>query len=84
MPSKVTGIRLKPVTVERLDMLAELSGMSRAEYMNMLINAEYDRITGNPKLKALLEQMQVLKRQLDELNGDGVAAGNASMVSDKA
>lgn len=84
MPSKVTGVRLKPVTVERLDMLAELSGMSRAEFLNTLINSEYDRVTGNPKLKALLEQMQVLKRQLDELNGDGVTAGNASMVSDKA
>lgn len=84
MPSKVTGIRLKPVTVERLDMLAELSGMSRAEYLNTLISAEYDRVTGNPKLKALLEQMKVLKNQLDELNGDGVMAGNAPVVSDKA
>lgn len=82
MATKVTGVRLKPETLEHLDELSKISGMNRSQFLTVLIDAEHDRVMGNPKLKAVLAQMDVLRSQLADLSGH--EAGNALMVSDKA
>ena len=75
--TKVTGIRLQPETLEKLDMLARLQDTNRSNCIASLIEAQYDHIMGDPKLKALMEQLKVLKLQLDELNGIGAASGSS-------
>lgn len=82
--TKVAGIRLKPETLEKLNMLAQLNDMNRSEYVSSLVEAQYDHIMGDPKLKALMEQLKVLKRQLDELNGSNgiLTAGVSSPVNE--
>ena len=60
--TKVTGIRLQPETLEKLDMLARLQDTNRSGCVASLIEAQYDHIMGDPKLKALMEQLERCSR----------------------
>ena len=82
MKNKVTGFRLSSATLEHLDALCRLSDANRSEFMTTLIEGEYDKVMGNPKLKALLEQMQVLRKQFLDLSGAIETAGDALPSSD--
>ena len=69
MVNKTVGLRFRPEVVAHLDTLCEVAGLTRTEYLSAAIEADYDKYQGNPKMKALLEQMQTMKRQMLDLVG---------------
>lgn len=69
MATKTTGFRFKPEVLEHLDTLCEIGGVTRSEFLTAAIETEYDKYQGNPKMKALLEQMQAMKAQMLDMLG---------------
>ncbi len=67
--TKTTGFRFKPEVLEHLDTLCDIAGMTRTEYLTASIEADFDKYQGEPKLKAFMEQMQVMKKQMLDLMG---------------
>lgn len=67
---KQLGIRLNEETVEHLDELARLMNASRATMLETLIEAEYDRVQGNPRAKALLEALRAFADTVQALGGE--------------
>lgn len=51
--------RLSLEEVEKLDAVCELSGLTRSIFFREVINAQYDKINGNPKLKEALEKLKL-------------------------
>lgn len=74
MATKATTMRFKPEVMEHLDTLCEIAGMNRTEFLTAAIETEYDKYQGNPKMKAILEQLQTMKKQMLDLFGQLDAA----------
>lgn len=55
----------------KLSEIETVMGMTRQDVINGLIVGEYDRIKGNPQLMVMLEQMNVLKAQIDSFGKGG-------------
>lgn len=55
--------------LEHLDTLASIAGVSRAEYLRILVEQEWDAYVGNPQLKAVVDQMAELAKQMKALSG---------------
>lgn len=72
--TKTTGFRFKPEVLEHLDTLCEIAGVSRTDFLTTAIETEYDKYQGNPKMKALLEQLQTMKKQMLDICGQLDAA----------
>lgn len=60
--------RMPVDVVDKLDKICSLTKQKRSEFLIGIINAEYDRINGNPELKSLLSQMSELSEKLKNLN----------------
>lgn len=55
--------------VEQLDELCRVAGCKRSEFFITSITSEYDKLNGNPKLKAIMEQFKAITEQMKELSG---------------
>lgn len=67
------NLRMEAGIVERMDDLCRLAGCRRVELVESLIAAEYDRVNGNPQLKAILEQLRTVAdsiRQMSAIDSD--------------
>lgn len=53
------AFRLTPEEVIRLDKVCEASGLSRSAFFREVLNVQYDKINGNPKLKQALEKVKL-------------------------
>ena len=51
-----------------LDFLATLYNASKNEVLNSLIRAEYNRHESDPKIQLAIEQMNILKETLSEMD----------------
>lgn len=66
MSSPIVNLRMSPDVIAALDELVHLTGKkSRAAFVCELILAEHDRVMGNPKLKALVEQLRDVQHVLE-------------------
>ena len=59
--------RLTVSRVEQLDELCKLFDVSRREFFDGLIVQEYDKLQGNPKLKAMMQQLDILKENIAQM-----------------
>lgn len=50
--------RLTPPQFDRLCVLADIARKSRSEVLGNLVDAEYDTLEGNPRVKELLKTLQ--------------------------
>lgn len=67
MSSPIVNLRMPPDVIAALDDLVHLTGKkSRAAFVCELILAEHDRVMGNPKLKALVEQLRDVQHALED------------------
>ncbi len=66
--STQTNFRLEDSVIARMDEICQLSGCTRVELVESLINAEYDRLNGNPQLRLLLEQLRGVAETLREVS----------------
>lgn len=57
---KQLSFRMPLSYFDMLDELCKVSGMSRGQYLMSSIEADYEKMEGNPKAKELLEQMKAL------------------------
>lgn len=73
--SKPLMFRLEESVIVRMDEICHLSGCSRVALVESLVNSEYDRLSGNPQLKALLEQLKTVSDTIKAMNG---AAGSGT------
>lgn len=55
---KQTAFRIPEDTLQKLDEMATIMGTDRTTYINMLINQEYDKYEGSPKMKKALEALR--------------------------
>lgn len=62
--SNVVTVRFSNDQLEKLETLAQLSGISRSEVIQEMVDAQYDKIMGNPQLKEALIQMRQLQQQV--------------------
>ena len=69
---KQLGVRIDENAIAHLDELARLMNTSRADMLLTLIEAEYDRVQGNPRAKAVLD---ALRSFADTIQGLAVANG---------
>lgn len=60
----ITSVRFTDEQLKRLEVLAEMSGCTRSEVLQEMVDAQYDKVMGNPKLKMALEQMKALQEQV--------------------
>lgn len=60
-------LRLSDEDVSRLDVLASAFGLTKSDYLRQSINADYDKLNGNPELKAAVEQIKALSESLKAL-----------------
>ena len=49
----------------------------RSEFIASCVTSEYDKMQGNPKLKAIMEQFRSISEQMKELTGQ---AGNGATI----
>ena len=67
MSSPLVNLRMPPDVIDALDDLVHLTGKkSRAVFVCDLILAEHDRVMGNPRLKALVEQLRDVQQALED------------------
>lgn len=66
MARKLTTLRLTEEQDKMLDELAAITQQGRNEVITNLIVGEHDRINGNPAVKQLMEQMNLLANQMKE------------------
>lgn len=67
MASPLVNLRMPQDVIDALDDLVRLTGKrSRAAFLCELILAEHDRVMGNPKLKALVEQLRDMQHMLED------------------
>lgn len=69
------NLRLSREEVDQLDAICQLAGCTRVQLVGSLVSAEYDRLNGNPQLKALLEQLKTVADTIQAMNG---AAGSGT------
>lgn len=65
MPRKQVNFRVTEDQDKKLDEIATAMGVPRNEVLVGMIEAEHERIMGNPKLLQIIEQMKQLKEQLE-------------------
>lgn len=68
MDNEIKQLNVK-LTLEEMNMLEELvsiTNTNKSAVVIGLIKGEYDKLHGNPKLKAILEQMKVMQIQIDD------------------
>jgi len=53
----------------QLDELCRMAGIKRSEFIASCVTSEYDKMQGNPKLKAIMEQFRSISEQMKELTG---------------
>lgn len=56
--STTVTLRLPLSTVAKLDELCTVYGMKRSELVKTALEAEHDRVSGNPEKRKLLEQLR--------------------------
>lgn len=66
---RTVTFRLEPVVYAHMQELCKLAGLRPRGYFSMLIEAEYDRIQGNPKIKELLRQINELETLVKGMTG---------------
>lgn len=66
---KVLQVRLTDEEMQRLDDVVRIYDTSRAQFIKNAINSTHDEINGNPKLKAVLQQLKAIT---ESLNKDGL------------
>lgn len=64
MKNKVVGFRLTPEAIEALDILCTAYGQSQGALLSSMLVAEADKLNGNPKLMALVNQFREIGEQL--------------------
>jgi len=67
--TKSYNFRLPPQVNEHLSELASISGMTRTQFVVSAIETEWDKYQGNPKMKKLMEQLQVMRTQMLDVLG---------------
>lgn len=65
--STTMTIRLPVSTVAKLDELCNVYGMKRSELVKTAIEAEHDRLSGNPEKRKLLEQLRELSKAVKNI-----------------
>lgn len=63
------NLRMEAGIVEKMDDLCRLAGCRRVELVEGLIAAEYDRVNGNPQLKAILQQLRTVADSIRQMSG---------------
>lgn len=62
------NVRMTKDGLEHLDTLASIAGVSRAQYLRILVDNQWDAYVGNPKLKEVLDQMADLTKKMQALS----------------
>jgi hypothetical protein len=63
------NIRMTEAQKKELDSIIALSGgQGQSEVVNNIIHAEFDRINGNPEVRAVLEKLSELQEMLNQKN----------------
>jgi len=65
MAKRGKSFRLEESTIEHLDYLSKLLKTSSTSLIETLINVEFDKINGNPKLQEVIHQMNQLKSVME-------------------
>lgn len=68
MATRIISLRLSEEDIQKLDELVSLSQFdSRSSFIGSAVRLEYDRISGNPQLRSLVDQLQSLRVQIESL-----------------
>lgn len=70
MKRKQVGFRITEKQDEMLNELSTITGMTRNDILINWIETEHDKIKGNPKLLAVLEQMKELQKKLQSFGDE--------------
>lgn len=66
MPKKQINFRVTEEQDKHLEEIAKVMNTSKNEVIVNMIEGEYDRLMGNPKLMEIIGHMNQLKSQLEE------------------
>lgn len=69
----VVTLSVDPSVYAHMKELCRLSNLRPAQYFSALIEAEYDRLQGNPKVKELLKQLNDLEALVKGMTGSGTS-----------
>lgn len=62
------SVRFEDDVANELDYLATLMNKSKNDILNALVRAEYDKYESDPKIALAIEQMNILKETLSEMD----------------
>lgn len=62
--SNIITVRFRDTQLEKLDALAQLSGSTRSEVLQEIVEAQYDKINGNPQLKQAMQKLRDIQEQV--------------------
>lgn len=65
--STTITLRLPDSTLAKFDELCSVYGMKRSELVKTAIEAEHDRLSGNPEKRKLLEQLRELSKAVKNI-----------------
>lgn len=63
------SFRMEEETCDHLTELAKLSNVSKKEYIAASIEADWDKLQGNPKMKEIAEQLNQLSALMANMQG---------------
>lgn len=69
MTTRLSSFRLPPDVCDKLAALAELTGLSRTQYLVSVINSAYAAYVDNEELQSLVSQLNSVKSQVDSFFG---------------
>lgn len=62
------SVRFEDDVANELDYLATLMNKSKNDILNALVRAEYNKYESDPKIALAIEQMNILKETLSEMD----------------
>lgn len=62
------SVRFEDDVAKELDYLATLMNKSKNDILNALVRAEYNKYENDPKIALAIEQMNILKETLSEMD----------------
>ena len=67
------SFKLEPSVYEHMRELCRMANLRPRQYFSALIEADYDRVQGNPKVNELLKQISELEALVKGMTGSGTS-----------